>query len=568
MTAPTALGRLSIQSSNDVVTARQRVRDAAERLGFDQFDQVQIATGVSEIARELAAGGGGELELSVVLLRPRRLIIEARGAGTERIARAELTPALAAARRLLGGPVGDLDPEGRIAFSRLVPNPLSASAIEAAASVLGAGAGDPYRELEVQNHELIRALEELRVREADLEALNRELEETNRGVLALYAELDDKAESLRRASDERSRFLSNVTHELRTPLSSIMALCRLLLSESGASLGVEQVKQIGYIQKSAQDLHEFVSDLLDLAKVEAGKIAVRPSPFELEDVFAALRGMFRPMATDPAVALVFEPSHVGELTNDEHKVAQVLRNLISNALKFTERGEVRVRASYDPERDEVEVTVADTGSGIAADALEQIFEEFVQVDARTRRRERGTGLGLPLSRNLAQLMGGSLTVESLLGVGSTFTLRVPRVFEPPGSAREERTGYVLVVDDDRISRYVAREQLERVGWRVVEAADGEMALKLAAEADCRAIVLDLLMPGMSGFEVLEQLGRNPSTAELPVVIRTSLPIAEIDGTAVARAAGVFSKHDDSIEVVVDRLIASTRRAEEPTRAGG
>lgn len=560
MTTATGLGRLSIQSSSDVVAARQRVRDAAASLGFDQFDQVQIATGVSEIARELAAGGGGELDLSVVQVRPRRLIIEARATRSEGFPKTELTPALAAARRLLGGPVGDLAADGKIAFSRLVPKPLTPANVEAAARVLSAGGGDPYHELEVQNHELIGALEALRVREADLESLNRELEETNRGVLALYAELDDKAESLRRASDERSRFLSNVTHELRTPLSSIMALCRLLLSESGATLTGEQAKQIGYIQKSAQDLHEFVSDLLDLAKVEAGKIAVRPGPFELEDVFSALRGMFRPLATDPAVALVFEPCEVPQLVTDEHKVGQVLRNLISNALKFTERGEVRVRAFYDPARDEVAVAVADTGTGIDADALEHIFEEFVQVDARTGRRERGTGLGLPLSRNLAQLMGGSLTVESEAGVGSTFTLRVPRVFEPPRDARAERTGYVLVVDDDRISRYVAREQLERVGWRVVEAADGEMALRLAAEADCRAIVLDLLMPGMSGFEVLEKLGRNEATAGVPVVIRTSLPIAEIDGGAVARAAGVFSKHDDSIEVVVDRLLASTRRS--------
>ena len=162
------------------------------------------------------------------------------------------------------------------------------------------------------------------------------------------------------------------------------------------------------------------------------------------------------------------------MVTDEYKVSQILRNLISNALKFTERGEIRVSALHVAEKDEVVFGVADTGIGIAAEYLDSIFDEFVQVDTPRGRRERSSGLGLPLSRRLAELMGGSITVESQTGVGSTFTLRLPRTYahEVVRLTSDPGIGFVLVVDDDPISRYVAKEQLERRGWRVVEAADG------------------------------------------------------------------------------------------------
>ena len=177
--------------------------------------------------------------------------------------------------------------------------------------------------------------------------LNRELEDTNRGVVALYAELDEKAESLRRAAEMKSRFLSNMSHEFRTPLNSILALSRLLLDRADGELTPEQEKQVGFIRKAAQDLTELVNDLLDLAKVEAGKDG-RPAATSSTSrtCSARLRGMLRPLlATNPAVALVFEdPAEPPMLHTDEGKVSQILRNFISNALKFTERGEVRVRA--------------------------------------------------------------------------------------------------------------------------------------------------------------------------------------------------------------------------------
>ncbi|GAC1683477.1 MAG: ATP-binding protein [Candidatus Dormibacteraceae bacterium] len=547
---PFIIGPLPIRSSNDILSARQRVRDGAAQLGFDHFEQVQIATGISEVGREITSSGGGELGVWISETRPRRLVIGATG-----IAGAGDTPGIAAAHLLLGAPIDQDSPGWDRTFSRLLPKSAPADLRRA----LPAATADPLQELQRQDTELLGLIEKVRLRESELEDLNRELEETNRGVLALYAELDEKAESAREASNERSRFLSNVTHELRTPLSSILALCRLLLAKNEVALADEQVKQIGYIEKSAQDLLDFVSDLLDLAKVDAGKVAVRSAAFEVEEIFAALRGMFRPLSLDANYPLVFEPGRVPTMVTDEYKISQILRNLIANALKFTERGEIRVSAAHDAGQDEVVFSVADTGIGIEANDIDTIFDEFVQVDTRRGRRERSSGLGLPLSRSLAELMGGSLTVRSQTGVGSTFTLRVPRTFGK-GAARatsDPATGYVLVVDDDPISRYVAKEQLERRGWRVVEAAEGEIALRLAKEGNCRAIVSDLAMPGMDGYELLRLLGEDPSTAGIPVVIRTSRKMTDSDTESLARAAAVFSKDDNTMQLVVDRIAASS-----------
>ena len=555
MTRDAPFHRLPIKTSIDVLAARQRLREAAARFGFDQFDQVQLATGISEVGREIVTAGGGQLEFSISPALPRRLIITARctNAGGQGLD----LPGVVAARRLIGPPIGREADDGGWNFSRVLPR---SATLDDGLEALSASALDPYSAVHEQDAELLRLHEELQRRDAELDSVSRELDETNRGVLALYAELDDKAESVREMSEERARFLSNVTHELRTPLSSITALCRLLLKEGGSELRNEQGKQIAYIQKSAQDLLDFVSDLLDLAKVGAGKVAVHAAPFALDDVLTALRGMFRPLSADANVPVIFEFSPLPTLETDEHKVSQILRNLISNALRFTESGEIRVSATHERATDVVVVTVADTGIGIAAGDLERIFDEFIQVENRRGGRERSSGLGLPLSRKLAELMGGSISVESQVGSGSIFRLRVPRIYSQPsaeGRRPVDVDGYVLVVDDDAVSRYVAKEELERLGWRVVEAADGETALLLARERDCCAIVLDLVMPGTTGIDVLRRLGEHASTAAIPVVIRTSLPLAEIDSASTARAQAVFSKSEDSMRALADLIALKT-----------
>ena len=265
----------------------------------------------------------------------------------------------------------------------------------------------------------------LNAAEAELAILRDELAETNQGVVALYAELDDRAEQLRGVSELKSRFLSYVSHEFRTPLGAIRSITRLLLAELDGPLTAEQRKQVQFIEKSVVELSEMVNDQLDLAKIEAGRITISPVWFEMVDLFAALRGMFKPILVNEDVSLIFEEvTGVTRMHSDDRKLAQILRNFISNALKFTPKGRIVVRASTVDDT-MVEFSVSDTGIGVPPEYLEHIFQDFVQVDSAIQRRVRGTGLGLALSRRLAQLLGGDVSVESTVGVGSTFRVRIP-----------------------------------------------------------------------------------------------------------------------------------------------
>ena len=260
--------------------------------------------------------------------------------------------------------------------------------------------------------------------EGELEALRAELTETNQGVVALYAELDDQARQLREASDLKSRFLSYMSHEFRTPLGSIRSITRLLLDRMDGPLTEEQQKQVAFVQTAAQELSEMVDDLLDLAKVEAGRITISPAWFEMVDLFAALRGMFKPILVNSAVSLVFEEPEGAPIYTDDKKLAQILRNFIANAMKFTSQGEVRVSARSAPDGT-VTFSVADTGIGIREEYLASIFDDFVQVDSALQRRLRGAGLGLPLSRKFARLLGGDVAVSSTPGAGSVFSVTIP-----------------------------------------------------------------------------------------------------------------------------------------------
>jgi signal transduction histidine kinase len=260
---------------------------------------------------------------------------------------------------------------------------------------------------------------------ADLATLEAELAETNKGVVALYAELDENAIQLREAADLKSRFLSYMSHEFRTPLASITSIADILISGMDGQLNGEQQKQLKFVQGSVRELTEMVDDLLDLAKVEAGRISISPEWFEMVDLFSALRGMFRPIVGNSAVALILEePDSIPRLFTDDKKLSQILRNFISNALKFTAEGEVRVTAKL-LEDNWVEFAVNDTGIGIAAEHIPSLFADFVQLDAKIQKRLRGTGLGLSLAKKFAELLGGNVSVESELGKGSRFSVRIP-----------------------------------------------------------------------------------------------------------------------------------------------
>lgn len=261
--------------------------------------------------------------------------------------------------------------------------------------------------------------------QAENQALRAELDETNQGVLALYAELDIQAEQLRQASDLKSRFLSYISHEFRTPLGSILSITSLLADELDGPLSEEQHRQVAFVSTATRELSDMVDDLLDLAKIEAGRITISPAWFDMLDLFAALRGMFRPIVDASAVDLIFEePVGLPRLYTDDKKLAQILRNFISNAVKFTSRGEVRVSARLQGEN-KIRFAVSDTGIGIPTGLLNTLFEDFAQVDSPLQKRLRGTGLGLSLCKRFATLLGGEVGVTSEPGIGSCFFVIIP-----------------------------------------------------------------------------------------------------------------------------------------------
>jgi signal transduction histidine kinase len=260
--------------------------------------------------------------------------------------------------------------------------------------------------------------EEIRRQQEELDGLQMELAETNKGVLALYAELDQNALQLREAADLKSRFLSYMSHEFRTPLASITSVSDILLGRLDGPLTQEQERQLKFVQGSVRELSEMVDDLLDLAKVEAGRISISPEWFKMVDLFSALRGMFRPIVGTSSVSLVFEePEQLPPIYTDDKKLAQILRNFISNALKFTVEGEVSV-------------SVRMVDGAMIEFAL---FSDFVQLDTRIQKRLRGTGLGLSLARKFAELLGGSVAVESEIGKGSRFSVKIPARYSAAGS---------------------------------------------------------------------------------------------------------------------------------------
>lgn len=441
MTHP--LLRIEIHYELDVVLARRRARQAAEALGLDAQDQSRFATAVSEIVRnayQYAGGGTLELELRAGTAPALLARVADCGPGVEALAAimdgrytspTGMGLGIIGARRLVDEfDIRTAAGQGtRVLLVKLLGRsspPVTMRLVSEVARQLAARTGDdPVAEIQAQNQDLLRTLNELRLRQAEVERLNRELAETNRGVLALYTELDERAAELGRSSELKSRFLSNISHELRTPLNSILNVSRLLTDRVDGPLTPEQVRQVGLIRQGAESLLDIVNDLLDIARIEAGKTVVRPAEFTVYDLFAALRGMFRPLVTSDAVELVFdEPDGLPPLFSDEGKIAQVLRNVVSNAIKFTERGTVRVSAAFAPP-DLIDFDVADTGIGIPVEDHGRIFEEFTQLEGPLQRLARGSGLGLPLSRRLAGLLGGTLTVRSAPGAGSTFTLRVP-----------------------------------------------------------------------------------------------------------------------------------------------
>jgi signal transduction histidine kinase len=582
-----SLFQAELRTGQDVVNTRQRGRHIAQALGFDGQDQVRIATAISEVARLAASHSNGHIEFLLEEVPVPSLLVRVRASALNEglvMGRAPDTlrpgPALAPAQRLMDRMALRPDGEGQFVLEmaqnlpRATPAPQALLALRA--ELERQRRSSATDELQRQNADLLRILEELQARKAEVDRLNRELEETNRGVVALYAELEEKAEALRRASDMKTRFISNVSHELRTPISSVLNLSRLMLDRIDGPLNMEQEKQVLFIRKSGEALQELIDDLLDLAKIESGRVEVLPTRFSVAELFGALRGMLRPLRVHEGVSLLFEePRGLPELHTDERKLSQILRNLVSNALKFTPGGEVRVSVASGP-NDTVVFSVRDTGVGIAPEDQERIFEEFVQVEGPHQQGVKGTGLGLPLSRRLAELLGGSLTVDSQPGQGSTFHAAVSRDY----TQRQKTTGEeedssqtlecdsthartVLIIDDDEVARYLLQRLLVEASLQFHEAATGPEGLRLANEVRPAAILLDMSLPGMDGFEVLEALRREPTTRQIPVIIHTSRSLTEQErGRLLPHVVGILSKSGLTREValeLIQRALSSSGR---------
>ncbi len=564
---------LALESDEDVVMARRRARQIAAELGFEQQDQTRLATTVSEIARNAVIyAKNGQAEFAIDdSTRPQtlRVLIQDKGKGIRDLdavmsgryrSKTGMGKGILGAKRLMHDFSVETGPEGTsVAFGMRRPRgspAIAQAALPQLARALSSGQPSAYEEIRQQNRELLESLEELKSRKEEMGLLAGELESTNRGVVALHTELDATAEELRRASELKTRFLSNMSHEFRTPLNSIMALARLLLDRADGPLSEEQEKQVRFMSDAASGLTELVNDLLDIAKVEAGKIDVHPAKFSAIELFGALRGLLRPLKTGDNVELIFEePSGLPVLYTDEGKVTQILRNFIANALKFTAQGEVRVSAAFK-EPDRVLFAVQDTGIGIAPEFHDRIFEEFEQLPNALQARQKGTGLGLPLSRKLAELLHGSVAVVSKPGVGSTFFLDLPARWTSEGEspvlsdiARDPSRPRVLIADDEEAFRYVMRRMIDAQKYEIIEVADGDAALVAANASRPDVIVLDINLPKRDGYSVLAELEGNERTHGIPVIMSTSLVLSDKDRARLSHSRAVLSKATLSTELV-------------------
>lgn len=531
------LHTLVLANERDVVSARQRARSIAGALGFDHHDQIRIATAVSEIARNaFRYARGGNVTFSVEPEdRLFRISVTDKGGGIPHLDKVMggsyrsatgMGMGLIGTKRLMDEFTINSTPQGTsVLFGKHLPalgELVDEDRIrKVAAELARQHSATPIEELQTQNRELLKTLNELRERKEELSQINAELQDTNRGVVALYAELDEQTDYLRRASELKSSFLSNMSHEFRTPLNSMLALTRMLLDRMDGELTSEQEHQIRFIQQSARELADMVNDLLDLAKVEAGRLEVRPKAFDVEDLFGALRGMLKPLLVDSSLNLVFETPDVPSLYTDEQKVSQILRNFISNAIKFTPRGEVRVSAREVGSF--IEFSVSDTGIGISESDQRIIFEEFAQIENSMQKRVKGTGLGLPLSRKLAELVGGSVKVTSTVGTGSTFSLMVPPVYAgsvPVSAPVTPKIGpdrkFVLIIEDNSETAFVYSRYLANAGFQPHAVVSIDEAKHVLAEVTPAAIILDVLLRSENTWNFLREL-KGASTS-IPVLV--------------------------------------------------
>lgn len=404
-----------------------------------------------------------------------------------------------------------------------------------------------------------RLAEELRAGNEELQRMNEELRLQSEELQKQTEELAAQAETLERqrlqvAESDRlkSEFLSNMSHELRTPLNSILALSQLMISQGTGRNTEEEHKFLQIVERNGRNLLNLINDILDLSKIEAGRLDITPHEFSPELLIRNVLEVIRPMAEEKGLNVALAMADVGRMYSDEDRVKQILLNLLSNAVKFTELGEVRISAVA--RNDNIVFEVSDTGIGIAQEDQAHAFDEFRQVDGSTTRRFGGSGLGLSISLKLAKTLGGDLSMQSTPGAGSMFTLVLPLRYgangpqaaqaardaglqktastvQPRQSREKKRT--IMLVEDDEIASRQMHSALEEEGYAVITASGGAQALDRLSYTRPDAIILDLMMPEIGGYQVLEKLRANESTAETPVLILTAKDLTKADRARLA-----------------------------------
>jgi signal transduction histidine kinase/HAMP domain-containing protein/CheY-like chemotaxis protein len=475
------------------------------------------------------------------------------------------------------------------------------------------------QELQVQSVELQRTNAELQEKAALLGEQNRNIEVQNREIEMARLGLEEKAEQLALSSQYKSEFLANMSHELRTPLNSLLILAKLLADNPQNNLTDKQIEFARTIHNAGSDLLALINDILDLSKVEAGKMDVHVAPVVLSELCQYVESTFGPLAEQQGLEFVVEldPSLPSALVTDEQRLQQVLKNLLSNALKFTQQGSVRLTVEappvelvstlpdVEPGEPAIAFRVSDTGIGVSPEKLKLIFEAFQQADGTTSRRYGGTGLGLSISREIARLLGGAISVTSTPGQGSTFTLVVPVTHDFPerdparaprseeaepdplettvtalprlpalevpmltsvpsaveaaddaSSGRDPLQGAtVLVVDDDVRNVFALTSALELHGMNVLYADNGEEGIRMLGQRpEIDLVLMDVMMPGMDGNAATERIRRMPAFADLPIVFLTAKAMpGDRDRSFAAGASAYVTKPVD-----LDKLLAVMR----------
>lgn len=541
------LASLTVSDLADILIARQLGRAVSEELGLEHQDQIRVATALSEISRgTVTAGQQATLTFSA---DDARLLLTIEMTGEP------AADGIAAAARLMD----EVSVTGRIATMakrRPAGGRPNVRAIKARLSNLVPAS--TMEDLRRNNQDLIVALEGLRQQKDQLEQLNgeladtnrgvmalyselsEELEQTNRGVVALYAELDEKSELLHELSEAKNRFWANVSHELRTPLNSISGLTRLL-AESGRSadpadhsLSPDQLYQVDLIRTSTGTLLALVNELLDVAKAESGKLSIDPAQVSLAQLFAMLVGLTKPIAEGKPIDVIVSSDGAPEtILTDEVALTAILRNLLSNGIKYTDSGEVRLSVTVTDDA-LVEIRVSDTGVGIPAGHQERVFEEFYQVPGV---RRGGTGLGLPYARRLAELLGGRLSLTSEPGEGTTAVLTLP------AGMPSVRT--VVLADDDDAMREALSGMLGGIADQVIQARDGAEALEAVGQHQVDLVLTDLRMPDVDGATLMSRL-----PGAVPVIVITGMDVPQ-----PPRAGGMLRKD----ELTRERLAFAIRK---------